>query len=92
VLAARLTFLAAASIAFLPHFVPDGVAVAPFNLLLGAIHAGLGLVWLSVLIAATRPIARWLRWPRVLRALDRATGGVFVAFGAALVWDGAARP
>jgi threonine/homoserine/homoserine lactone efflux protein len=75
-------------VSFLPHFVPDGVAVAPFILLLGAIHAALGLVWLAALIAATRPIVRWLRRPRVLRALDRATGGVFVAFGAALLWEG----
>lgn len=78
-------------VSFLPQFVPDGVAVAPFLLLLGAIHGALGLLWFATLIAATRPIARWLCRPRVLRALDRATGGVFVAFGAALALEGLGR-
>jgi threonine/homoserine/homoserine lactone efflux protein len=42
------------------------------------------LAWFALLIAATLPLTRWLRRPRVLATLDRATGGVFVAFGAAL--------
>jgi threonine/homoserine/homoserine lactone efflux protein len=71
-------------VSFLPQFIPPGVQVAPFTLLLGAIHAVLGLVWFALLIAATQPLAHWLRRPTVVRWLDRATGAVFIAFGARL--------
>lgn len=74
-------------VSFLPQFVPHGAPVAPFILLLGAIHVGLGLIWVACLIAATRPIARWLRRPKVAPSLDRVTGGLFVAFGVALALD-----
>lgn len=71
-------------VSFLPQFIPPGVSVAPFTLLLGAIHALLGVLWFLALIAATRPLTRWLRRPSVVRRLDRATGGIFIAFGARL--------
>jgi len=71
-------------VSFLPQFVPPEVAVAPYILLLGAIHAVLGLVWFSCLILATRPLARFLRKPTVVQACDRLTGGMFVAFGVGL--------
>jgi threonine/homoserine/homoserine lactone efflux protein len=71
-------------VSFLPQFVPSGVAVAPYILLLGAIHAVLGLIWFACLITATRPLARTLQRPRVVRACDRLTGGMFVAFGITL--------
>jgi len=74
-------------VSFLPQFVPHGVPVAPFILLLGAIHVGIGLVWLACLIAATRPIARLLHRSAVVQTLDRVTGGLFVAFGVALAVD-----
>lgn len=78
-------------VSLLPRFVPHGAPVAAFILLLGAVHALLGLVWFSALIAATRPISRLLQRPDVLRTLDRATGGVFVLFGLGLALD-APRP
>lgn len=71
-------------VSFLPQFVPNGVAAGPYMLLLGAIHAVLGLAWFGCLIAATRPIAAWLKRPGVVQACDRLTGGVFVAFGVGL--------
>lgn len=71
-------------VSFLPQFVPEGVAVAPYILLLGAIHAVLGLIWFASLILATRPLANFLRRPRVVQACDRLTGGMFVAFGVGL--------
>jgi len=71
-------------VSFLPQFVPDAVPVGPYILLLGAIHALLGLLWFAGLIAATRPVAGFLRTPTVVRACDRLTGAVFIAFGAAL--------
>ena len=66
---------------FLPQFIPAGVNVAAFSLLLAAIHAALTLIWFGVLIALTVPLGRRLRQPRVVKALDRLTGAVFVAFG-----------
>ena len=71
-------------VSFLPQFVPQGVSVAPYILLLGAIHALLGLVWFACLITATRPIAGLLGRPAVVQTCDRLTGGVFVAFGIGL--------
>lgn len=71
-------------VSFLPQFVPEGVAVAPYILLLGAIHAALGLIWFTSLILATRPLASFLRRPRVVQTCDRLTGGMFVAFGVGL--------
>lgn len=71
-------------VSFLPQFVPQGVSVAPYILLLGAIHAVLGLIWFSCLIIATRPLARLLQRPAVVETCDRVTGGMFVAFGVGL--------
>jgi threonine/homoserine/homoserine lactone efflux protein len=71
-------------VSFLPQFVPPGVAVAPFILLLGAVHALLGLIWFACLIMATRPMTAFLTRPAVARSCDRLTGGVFMAFGLGL--------
>jgi threonine/homoserine/homoserine lactone efflux protein len=71
-------------VSFLPQFVPPSVAVGPYILLLGAIHAILGIIWFACLILATRPIALFLRKPYVVKACDRLTGGMFVAFGVGL--------
>jgi threonine/homoserine/homoserine lactone efflux protein len=74
-------------ISFLPQFVPAGASVAPTTLLLAAIHAGLGLLWFLLLIGATRPLARALRSGRVIRTLDRLTGGVLIFFGLKLAFS-----
>lgn len=68
-------------VSFLPQFVPAGASPAAFGLLLAAIHVVMGLAWAGGLILATAPIAKALRRPGVVKWLDRATGGVFVAFG-----------
>jgi threonine/homoserine/homoserine lactone efflux protein len=78
-------------VSFLPQFVPNGVSVGPYILLLGAIHAMLGLIWFACLILATRPIARLLRIPAAVRTCDRVTGAIFVLFGAGLAL-GSRRP
>jgi threonine/homoserine/homoserine lactone efflux protein len=71
-------------VSFLPQFVPPGVAVAPYILLLGAIHMLLGLIWFGCLITAMRPLAHILKKPPVVQTCDRLTGGMFVAFGLGL--------
>lgn len=71
-------------VSFLPQFMAQGVPAGPFLVLLAAIHGLLGLAWFAMLITATRPLARALKQPAVVRWLDRMTGGVFVAFAARL--------
>jgi threonine/homoserine/homoserine lactone efflux protein len=71
-------------VSFLPQFIPNNVPVAAYTVLLGAIHALLGLIWFICLIAATRPLIGLLRRPAVVKMLDRITGGIFIAFGARL--------
>jgi threonine/homoserine/homoserine lactone efflux protein len=72
---------------FLPQFVPPGVHVTLFSLLLAGIHAIEGTLWFALLIAATRPLARWLARPAVQALFDRATGVVFVACGLRLALE-----
>jgi threonine/homoserine/homoserine lactone efflux protein len=71
-------------VTFLPQFVPAGVGVAGYTFLLACIHVLLGVLWFGTLIAATVPVSRVLSRPRVVRAMDRLTGCVFVAFGVKL--------
>jgi threonine/homoserine/homoserine lactone efflux protein len=74
-------------VSFLPQFVPDNISVAPYILLLGAIHALLGLIWFACLILATRPIAGFLSRPATVNACDRLTGGIFMTFGVGLAFS-----
>ena len=68
-------------VSFLPQFIPAGADVPSTTLLLAAIHAALGLAWFALLIGATRPLARAMRNPALVRGLDRATGAVLIFFG-----------
>jgi threonine/homoserine/homoserine lactone efflux protein len=74
-------------VSFLPQFVPQGAPLTPYILLLGVIHALLGLLWFACLILATRPLAQLLSRPAVVQAMERLTGGLFVAFGAGLALE-----
>jgi threonine/homoserine/homoserine lactone efflux protein len=74
-------------VSFLPQFVPAGVPAAPFIFLLAMIHVAMGLPWTAVLIGATAPLKRWLGRAAVVRWLDRATGAVFLGFGARLALE-----
>ena len=71
-------------VSFLPQFVPAHVAVAPFIVMLAVLHVLMGLAWFVALILASRPLRRWIERPAVVRWLDRATGVVFLGFGARL--------
>lgn len=74
-------------ITFLPQFIPAGSDVLRFSLLLATVHAIVGMLWFVLLVAATRPLARWLSRPAVTRGLDRVTGAVFIAFGLRLALE-----
>ena len=71
-------------ITFLPQFIPPGYNVAAMSLLLAGVHVLLGVIWLSVLVTLTASLGRVLRRPAVVRAMDRLTGVVFIAFGVRL--------
>ncbi|HEV2287926.1 MAG TPA: LysE family translocator [Candidatus Acidoferrales bacterium] len=74
-------------VTFLPQFIPAGVGVTSFILLLASIHVAEGLLWFVVLISATNLLSSWLRRPRVAKAIDRVTGAVLVGFGLALALE-----
>ena len=75
-------------VSFLPQFIPADAAVPVWTALLGAIHALVGLIWFVGMIAATAPIAGFLRRAAVVRWIDRLTGGLFIAFGLKLALEG----
>ncbi len=74
-------------VSFLPQFLPQGVATAPFIFMLAVIHVLIGSLWSACLIGATRPIADVLRKAAVVRWLDRITGGLFLGFGVRLALE-----
>ncbi len=71
-------------VTFLPGFIPHGYPVAPVSLLLGAIFIALTGLYFTVLLAASKPILRWLSTTHIRRRLDRCTGLVLVGFGVRL--------
>lgn len=74
-------------VSFLPQFIPQGAPVAPFAIFLAFLHVLMGVVWFTVLIGATRPLAGALQKAPVVRWLDRLTGGLFLAFGVRLALE-----
>lgn len=72
-------------VTFLPQFVPAHTSVIAFSMLLTTIHATEGILWLGLLIFATRPLSRWLSRPRVKRGLDGTSGVVLMGFGGLLL-------
>lgn len=74
-------------VTFLPQFIPSGVSVMSFSMLLATIHAIEGMLWFWLLTHATQIFSTWLRRPAVTRTLDRATGTVLVGFGLELVFS-----
>ena len=74
-------------VSFLPQFIPPGVSVWSFSILLALIHAAEGLLWFLLLTNATELLSGWLRQRRVVLALDSATGAIFIVFGLKLAFD-----
>lgn len=74
-------------LSFLPQFIPAGVHVGSFSMLLASMHATEGILWFLLLANATELLSGWLRQRRVVMALDSAMGAVFIAFGLKLAFD-----
>lgn len=74
-------------LSFLPQFIPTGVQVWSFSMLLALIHTTEGLLWFLLLTNATELLSDWLKQRRVSMALDSAMGAVFIAFGLKLAFD-----
>jgi threonine/homoserine/homoserine lactone efflux protein len=71
-------------LAFLPQFIRPGEPVLARSLLLGALHIGIGVIWLSLLslsLVRVRPLVESRLW----RArLEGASGAVLIALGVRL--------
>jgi threonine/homoserine/homoserine lactone efflux protein len=74
-------------LSFLPQFIPAGVQVWPFSMLLALIHATEGLLWFLLLANTTKLLSSWLRQRRVVAAVDSAMGAILIAFGLKLAFD-----
>jgi threonine/homoserine/homoserine lactone efflux protein len=74
-------------LSFLPQFIPAGVQVWSFSILLASIHAAEGLLWFLLLTNATELLSGWVRQRRVVMALDSAMGAIFIGFGLKLAFD-----
>ena len=74
-------------LSFLPQFIPAGVPVWSFSVVLALIHGIEGLLWFLLLTNATELVSGWLRQRRVVMALDSATGAIFIGFGLKLAFD-----
>ncbi|MEU9111608.1 LysE family translocator [Streptomyces sp. NPDC048483] len=71
----------------LPQFIPHGASVIATTLLLVAVHAVLGVLWLGGIAVAVHRARGIFQRPRVRRWLDQATGGVLLALGAAVGYE-----
>lgn len=70
--------------AFLPQFVTRAAPEAPQFAILVVTFVAMELLWYAIYALGGRSLSRHLARPRVRRVFDRATGAIFVAFGAAL--------
>jgi threonine/homoserine/homoserine lactone efflux protein len=75
-------------VTLLPQFIPRGGSVMGYSLLFTGIHVVEGLLWLTVLTVAVRPLRSWLQRRRVVQALDCGTGTVLIGCGVALALEG----
>lgn len=71
-------------VAVLPQFIPAHEPHLMFGLLLAAVHDLEGMTWFAVLIYGAHSARRLLNRRSTRRAMDAATGGVLIGFGAKL--------
>jgi threonine/homoserine/homoserine lactone efflux protein len=75
-------------VALLPQFLPPGSDPLAVGLLLAAVHGLLSVLWFALLIGLASVLARWLRRPASVRAIDGVTGAALVGFGVRLAVGG----
>ena len=71
-------------VSFLPQFKPAGHSPFIWTFILVSIHVALGTLWSVTLILSTHFASGVLKKSRVVRVMDRATGGLFLCFAAKL--------
>jgi threonine/homoserine/homoserine lactone efflux protein len=71
----------------MPQFLPAGLPTLAGSLLLGAIHIGFGVVWLSMLVLLADRSSRVLQRQKVRRRLEQLSGVVFLGFGLRLALE-----
>ncbi len=71
--------------AFLPQFVDPGAPQAAQFAILVATFAVVESIWYAIYASGGRSLARHLERPALRRTFNRITGGIFVAFGIALL-------
>ena len=74
-------------VTLLPLFVPVGVNVTGFSMVLATIHAAEAIAWFALLTALMGSLAGWIQRRGVTRALDGITGSVLIAFGVGLFFE-----
>jgi threonine/homoserine/homoserine lactone efflux protein len=74
-------------VSFLPQFIPAGVQVWSFSMLLALIHATEGILWFLLLTSSTESLSGLLRRRHVVMTLDSAMGAILIAFGLKLAFD-----
>ena len=74
-------------VTLLPQFIPRGASVIGYSLLFTSIHVAEGVLWLTILTMAVRPLRSWLSRRAVVRALDCGTGTVLIGCGVALALE-----
>lgn len=71
-------------VSFLPQFIPAGHSPLIWTFILVSIHVAIGTIWSVTLILSTHFASAVLKKSRVVRVMDRATGGLFLCFAAKL--------
>lgn len=71
-------------VSFLPQFIPAGHSPLIWTFILVSIHVAIGTIWSVTLILSTHFASAVLKKCRVVRVMDRATGGLFLCFAAKL--------
>jgi threonine/homoserine/homoserine lactone efflux protein len=71
-----------------PQFIPAGVPLLRFSLLLTSIHVAESLIWLIAVAGLAGKLARLLRRTSARRWADRISGAAFLAFAARLAAGG----
>lgn len=71
-------------VSFLPQFIPAGHSPLIWTFILVSIHVAIGTIWSVTLFLSTHFASAVLKKSRVVRVMDRATGGLFLCFAAKL--------